>query len=195
MQPNRLFPTRLLAVPMLALFLAANTSAPRNYKLDESASQLTGKVAFFGLGSKTMTFPKMDGRITVDPQQISKASINVTFDATALTASDDLTRDRLKGDKFFWVEKYPTVRFVGSSLKLTSPTKGTFTGQLTARGVSKPQTLSVVFDKDPTKVTANAPVGFTATTTIDRRQYNMKAFQLIVGNKVNIRMKARMVPR
>lgn len=195
MQLNQPFPKRLLAIPALAMLLAANTSAPRNYALDESASQLTGKVAFFGLGSKTMTFPKMDGRITVDPKQISNASINVTFDATALTASDDLTRDRLKGDKFFWVEKHPTVRFSGSSLKLTTPTKGTFTGTLTARGISKPQTLNVVFDQDPVKAAPGAPVGFTATTTIDRRQYNMKAFQLIVGNKVKIRMKARMVPR
>ncbi len=191
MLPHR----RFMIAPLLVLAFTANTSAPRNYMLDESRSELTGKVAFFGLGSKTMTFPKMEGRVTVDPNQISKASIDVTFDATALEASDTITRDRLKGESFFWIEKYPNVRFVGSSLKLSSPTKGTFTGNLTARGVTKPQTLTVVFDQDPTKVAPSEAVGFTATTRIDRRAYGMKSFQLIVGNKVDITMKARMVPR
>jgi polyisoprenoid-binding protein YceI len=79
-------------------------------------------------------------------------------------------------------------------LKLTSPTRGTVSGELTARGVTKPQTLTVTFDADPlTQV--GQPVSFTGTTTIDRRQYGMKSYQLIVGNKVDIMLKARMLPR
>ena len=39
------------------------------------------------------------------------------------------------------------------------------------------------------------PVSFTGTTTIDRREFGMKSYQLIVGNKVDITLRARMVPR
>lgn len=186
---------RLMIPPLLMLALAANANVPRQFALDSGASEVSAKVAFFGLSSKTMTFPKMKGAVTIVPGAPERAAIDVTFDATALEAPDKTTLERLRGDKFFWVEKYPTVRFVGKSLNLSSPTHGTVSGNLTARGVTKPQTLDVKFDNDPAKSGAGKAVSFTATTTIDRREYGMNSYQVIVGNNVNIKMRARMVPR
>jgi polyisoprenoid-binding protein YceI len=198
---NRQFPAmprpRLLAAAfavLAPLALLANSAGPINYRLDSGASNVTAKVAFLGLGSKTASFPKMSGAVTVVPDQPQRATIDVTFDARALTASDQTTTTRLRGDKFFWVAKYPTVRFVGRSLKLTSKIKGTVSGQLTARGVTRTETLNVTFDSDPATASGK-PISFTGTTRIDRRQYGMKSYQLVVGNKVDIRLRARMVPR
>lgn len=187
--------TRLLPLPLLAALALVNTaSAPQRYTLDASASSVSAKVPFFGLASKTAHFPRMDGAVTIVPGAPEKAVIDVTFDATAIQAPDSVTLARLRGDKFFWVEKYPTIRFTGRSLKLSSATKGTVSGDLTARGVTKPATLTVTFDADPVR-NVGKPISFTGTTTIDRRQFGMKSYQLIVGNKVDITLKARMVPR
>jgi polyisoprenoid-binding protein YceI len=191
MPANRL---RLILLPVLALVALANIGAPQRYVLDASASNVSAKVPFFGLASKTARFPRMQGAVTIVPGAPERAVIDVTFDATAIEAPDTVTLARLRGDKFFWVEKYPTVRFVGRSLKLSSATSGTVSGELTARGVTRPQTLSVSFDHDPL-TQLGKPVSFTGTTTIDRRQYGMKSYQLVVGNKVDIVLKARMLPR
>lgn len=189
---------RMILLPLLALFALANAGAdigtPQRYTLDASASNVSAKVPFFGLSSKTARFPRMQGAVTIVPGAPERAVIDVTFDATAIEAPDDVTLSRLRSDKFFWVDKYPSVRFVGRSLKLSSPTQGTVSGELTARGVTRPQTLAVTFDTDPL-ARVGQPVSFTGTTTIDRRQYGMKSYQLIVGNKVDITLKARMVPR
>ncbi|NJO13962.1 MAG: YceI family protein [Rhizobiales bacterium] len=185
---------RLMLLPLLAVFAAANVGAPQRYVLDASASNVSAKVPFFGLSSKTARFPRMEGAVTIVPGAPERAVIDVTFDATAIEAPDNVTLTRLRGEKFFWVEKYPKVRFVGTALKLSSPMRGTVTGGLTARGVTKPQTLTVTFDADPL-AQVGKPVSFTGTTTIDRRQYGMKSYQLVVGNKVDITLKARMVPR
>ncbi len=190
------FRTVLIALlPLLAAFLLANTvGMPQRYALDASASNVSAKVPFFGLASKTARFPRMQGAVTIVPGAPERAMIDVTFDATAIEAPDSVTLARLRGEKFFWVEKYPSIRFVGRSLKLTSATRGTVTGELTARGVTRPATLAVTFDADPV-AQAGKPVSFTGTTTIDRRQFGMKAYQLLVGNKVDITLRARMVPR
>ena len=189
---------RLVLLPLLALFALANAGAPigtpQRYTLDASASKVSAKVPFFGRASKTARVPRMQGAVTIVPGAPERAVIDVTFDATAIEAPDDVTLSRLRGDKFFWVEKHPNIRFVGRSLKLTSPTRGTVAGELTARGVTKPQTLTVTFDADPL-AQVGKPVSFTGTTTIDRRQFGMTSYQLIVGNKVDITLKARMVPR
>jgi polyisoprenoid-binding protein YceI len=186
---------KLLFMPLLALLVLANTlGAPQRYTLDASASSVSAQVPFFGLASKTARFPRMQGAVTIVPGAPEKAVIDVTFDATAIEAPDSVTLARLRGEKFFWVEKYPTIRFVGRSLKLSSATRGTVAGELTARGVTRPATLDVTFTADPI-AQAGKPVSFTGTTTIDRRQFGMKAYQLIVGNKVDITLKARMVPK
>lgn len=186
---------RIMMLPLLALFALANASAvPQRYTLDASASNVSAKVPFFGLSSKTAKFPRMEGAVTIVPGAPDKAVIDVTFDATAIQAPDRVTLARLRGDKFFWVEKYPTIRFTGRSLKLSSATKGVVSGELTARGVTRPASLAVTFDSDPV-AQSGKPVSFTGTTTIDRRDFGMKSYQLLVGNKVDITLKARMVPR
>ena len=186
---------RLAVLPLLALLTLANAaSVPQRYTLDAAASNVSAKVPFFGLASKTARFPRMEGAVTIVPGAPEKAVIDVTFDATAIEAPDSITLARLRGDKFFWVEKYPTIRFLGRSLKLSSATRGTVAGDLTARGVTRPATLAVTFDADPV-AQAGKPVSFTGTTTIDRRQFGMKSYQLIVGNQVDITLRARMVPR
>jgi len=179
-----------------ALFtLTANASAPLNYALDSSASSVSAKVPFFGVSSKTAQFPKMSGRVTIVPDAPERATIDVTFDATALQAPDTVTLNRLRGEKFFWVDKYPSVRFVGNSLKLSSDRRGTVDGMLTARGITQPATLDVTFDSPPLTAPAGQEISFTGKTTIDRRKFGMKSYQLIVGNKVKITLRAKMLPR
>ncbi len=186
---------RLMLLPLLALLTLANAAGlPQRYTLDASASNVSAKVPFFGLASKTARFPRMEGAVTIVPGAPERAVIDVTFDATAIEAPDSLTLSRLRGEKFFWVEKYPTIRFLGRSLRLSSATRGTVSGELTARGVTRPASLAVTFDADPV-AQVGKPVSFTGTTTIDRREFGMKAYQLLVGNKVDITLKARMVPR
>ncbi len=186
---------RMFLLPLLAVFALANSaSVPQRYTLDASASDVSAKVPFFGLASKTARFPRMEGAVMIVPGAPEKALIDVTFDATAIEAPDSVTLARLRSDKFFWVDKYPSIRFLGRSLKLSSTTRGTVSGELTARGVSRPATLTVTFNADPI-AQAGKPVSFTGTTTIDRRQFGMKAYQLVVGNKVHITLKARMIPR
>ncbi|AOL22932.1 Polyisoprenoid-binding protein YceI [Erythrobacter litoralis] len=191
---------RLFLLSLVALFggLAALAQQPGsgalNYRLDSSASDVSARVPFFGLASKTARFPRMEGAVTIVPDAPERAVIDVTFDAEAIEAPDRVTLRRLRGEKFFWVDRYPKIRFVGRSLRMSNPLEGTLEGMLTARGVSKPQTLAVRFDSPPAKA-VGAPISFTGKTTIDRRDYGMKSYQLIVGNEVDIELRARMVPR
>lgn len=184
---------------VLAMLLApaaavAQSGAPLNYRLDGSASSVSARVAFFGLSNKTARFPRMEGAVQIVPGAPERATIDVTFDAKAIEAPDQTTLERLRGEKFFWVERYPTIRFVGRSLTMTSATQGRVTGELTARGVTRRETLAVTFASDPTKAGRGA-VSFTGDMEINRRDYGMKSYQLIVGNTVKIRLSARMVPR
>lgn len=196
-----LHPLRFFASVLIALAMPTGLSAqadaplaPLNYQLDASQSDVSARVRFFGLASKTARFPRMEGAVTIVPGAPEEALIDVTFDAIAIEASDETTLRRLRGERFFWVDEHPTIRFVGRSLDLTSATIGTVTGELTARGVTNPETLEVTFEQDPQSAPEGTAVEFTGRMEIDRRDYGMRSYQLIVGNTVKIELSARMVP-
>ncbi len=176
------------------LLLTANSSPVYRYALDQAGSEVTAKVAFFGLTSKTAGFPRMRGSIALSADTPERIDLDVTLDARALTAPDKVTLERLRGPNFFDVARYPAITFTGRTMTLTSARDATVDGEITARGVTRPARLTVRFDTPPGEATGRAPIGLTATTTIDRRDFGMTAYPLIVGRNVTIRIRARMVP-
>lgn len=183
-----------LRIALLAIAAAALIgAAPLRYTLDSAASSIDAKVSFLGIGSRTATFKTLSGAVTIVPDQPRNSMVDVTIHTQNIKAPDALTLKRLKSDKFFWVEKYPTARFVGSSLTMTGARSGRMSGKLTARGITRPETLNIVFDRPPSTAVGEA-LELTGQMKIDRRNYGMKSYSLIVGKTVTINMKARIVP-
>ncbi len=184
---------RLILAAVLLLTTAAATPIHR-YRLDEAGSRVSARVAFFGLASKTAHFPKVSGGIALSPDRLEEIDLDVTLDARALTAGDSVTLGRLRGEKFFDVERYPVVRFSGQRMAMTGPVSATVAGEITARGVTRPAMLAVTFAQPPARATGREPISLTARTTIDRRAFGMTAYSVIVGRNVTITIDARMVP-
>lgn len=186
---------RIMLALVVAFLLGAAAPTGQIYAVDATASSLSAKVPFLGIGRKSAGFPEVSGTIRLDRQRPQDIALDVKIDARALTAGDNLTLSRLKGEKFFWVEKYPQVRFVGREMKLTSPTEGSVDGELTARGVTRPVTLDVTFDRPPAQALPGEAISLTGKTRINRYDFGMKSYRLIVGKYVEIELKARMVPQ
>lgn len=182
------------AAATVLFLLTANAPPVHRYTLDQAGSEVTARVAFFGLASKIAGFPRMRGGITLSPDSPERIDLDVTLDARALTAPDQVTLKRLRGPNFFDVARHPTVAFTGRTMKLTSAREAAIDGEITARGVTRPSRLSVRFDTPPGEATGRVPIALTATTTIDRRDFGMTAYPLIVGRKVKIRIRAQMIP-
>ena len=188
-RPKRIVPIAL--TPLAALLLIG--AGPQTYTLDTKASSIAAKVPFLGIGSRTATFNSISGSVKFAPDRPSDARVNVTINTQDIKAPDRVTLNRLKSEKFFWVDKYPTAKFAGSNLTMTSATTGRISGKLTARGVTRPETLIVKFDRNP-KTAMGKTIGLTGTMKINRKNYGMNSFNLVVGKTVTINLKARMVP-
>ncbi len=183
---------KLASLPLIAALLIGN--APQAYTLDTKASSVAVKVPFLGIGSRTATFNTLTGSVIFVPDKPSAARVNVKIHTRNIKAPDALTLQRLKSEKFFWVDKYPDATFKGSNLIMTSARQGKISGTLTARGVTRSETLFVTFDRPPTQAAGKA-IGLTGTMKINRRNYGMTSFGLVVGKTVTINLKARLVPR
>lgn len=186
---------KIAFLPLALIALQAAAPAPRAFAVDTDNSAVSARVSFFGLGSKTASFPQMTGGIRLAGGQQDQISLNVVLDATAIEAPDRVTLRRLQSENFFWVERYPTIRFSGSDVQLNGANKGTVRGTLTARGVSRPVAMEVSFDQSPQNAVPGQPISIIGETQIDRRDFGMTAYSAIVGNTVTIRLNARLVPQ
>jgi len=193
--------TPRIVIAILSLILLSASAAPAEqwrYRVDPSASGVNAKVAFLGLASKTARFPAMAGSLSLpgqeDTDRTRPIALAVTLDARALQAPDPVTLKRLRGAHFFDVERYPVVRFTGQSLKMTGMRTAEVAGTLTVRGITRPETLHVMFDRAPAELRGAQPLQLTGTMRIDRRAYGMTAWSMVVGRKVDITIRTRLVP-
>ena len=77
---------------------------------------------------------------------------------------------------------------------MTGPVTATVAGQITVRGITRPETLLVTFRSPPARATGREPIELSARTVIDRRAFGMTAYSAIVAKKVTITINARMMP-
>lgn len=184
-----------ILIPVLAFVLATGAASPTyHYQLDAAQSEVHARVAFMGLAHKTAQFPRMSGAIRITPARLDAIDMTVELDARALTAGDETTTEKLKGRDFFDVVNHPVVRFQGQRMTMTGPVTARLDGQITARGVTRPATLTIAFRQDPAKATGRDPIVLSARTTINRSDFGMNSYSMVVGKKVTITINARMVP-
>lgn len=176
------------------LALAGAHPAQLAYRLDSARSTVAARVAFFGVASKTAHFPRPTGGIVLTPERLDTIDLAVELDARALTAPDPVTLARLRSPAFFDVEHYPQVRFAGRRMEMTSAVTAMVDGQVTARGVTRPVRLAVTFARPPAQATGTDPIRLSARATIDRTDFGMTAWPLIVGRKVTITIDGWLLP-
>ena len=183
---------RLLALaPLLAL---AAASPSYHYQLDGARSQVSAKVTYMGFGSKTARFPAMRGAIRLVPDQLEMIDLDVALDAAQMTAGSTSDTAFLRGPDFFDVAHFPVVSFAGHRMTMTSATAARIDGQITARGLTQPCTLMVTFRDPPAQITGRTPIELTGVAAINRKEFGMTAYPMVVGKKVTITITARLVP-
>ena len=184
---------RLLALTTL-LALAATPAPGYHYWLDGARSEVSAKVAYMGFGSKVARFPQMRGSIRLNPARLDAIDLDVELDAAALTAGSQRDAKYLRGRDFFDVEQYPVVRFSGHRMAMTGPTTAEIEGKITTRGITRPAKLAVTFQDPPARANGRDPVLLTARTSINRKDFGMTAYSVIVGKTVTITIDARLMP-
>lgn len=186
--------TAFLALPTAAL------AAPEAFTIDPYHTYPNFTVDHLGVSTMYGRFDKSSGKVTLD-RAAKSGSIDLTIETASVTTGDvergsrPRTRDEhLRSADFFDVAKYPTITFKSTSVKSVAPGKLEVTGDFTLHGVTKPVVLTVTggdVAKDPWGGTRT---GFTATTTINRKDYGIswnKALDnggVLVGEDVQIEL-------
>lgn len=102
------------------------------------------------------------------------ARIEATIEAASINTANNDRDAHLRSADFFEVEKYPVLTFASTVIKKTSDNRYTIEGDLSMHGVTKSVTLDAQFLGEVTDPWGNQRVGFEASTTIDRHDFDLK---------------------
>lgn len=162
------------------------------YTADPAHSLIAWEVNHFGFSDYIGLFGDVAGTLTLDPANLSAASVDVTIPvARVTTASSGLTDHLLRPGKdgakpdFFGPEP-AEARFVSTSVDATGPS-ATIDGNLTLNGITRPVTLAAEFTgAGNNPYNKKLTVGFSATTTIKRSDFGIDTAIPLVSDEVEL---------
>jgi polyisoprenoid-binding protein YceI len=192
-------PTIASSASLLVLFCMANLASLRamgqneTWYLDPAHSAAEFSVRHMGISNVRGTFTKVGGTVT-NPGDPSKASVDVTIDASSVDSRVQRRDDDLRSDHFFDVAKYPAITFKSKKVEVAGEGKLKVTGDLTIHGVTKEAVLDVdgptAAMKDP-KGTSHR--GASATTTISRTDYGINTMSGMIGDSIAIQLDVELI--
>ncbi len=186
-----------VAIQLSALFALTNLAIAQTqtWYLDPPHSAAQFSVRHMGISTVRGTFTKVEG-VVVDSPDLSKASVNVTIDASSVDSRVQRRDDDLRSDHFFDVAKYPTITFKSKRVEAAGAGKLKVTGDLTIHGITKEAVLDVDGPTPPVKdPRGNLHRGVSATTTVSRTDYGMNTMSGMIGDQVAIQLDVEMVDK
>lgn len=179
-----------LAVVAIGAFARPAIAEPRTYVLDPSHLTIAFLVSHVGFEKTLGLFKTAEGSFEFDEQAPAVTNIQVTIPTASVFTNHDGRDNHLRSADFLAAEQYPTITFEGTSATQTGPRTGTVTGDLTIRGVTKPVTLDVTWNKSEEYPFGDKhyATGVSARTTIKRSDFGM-TYALaggLVGDEVDI---------
>jgi polyisoprenoid-binding protein YceI len=137
-------------------------------------------------------FTRWGGSLAMDERDPSRATVDVSIEAASVDTGVEQRDTHLRSADFFDAERYPTLAFKSKRIEKTGEGSYQLFGDLTMHGVTRPVTLEVEFAGSAKDPWGGVRAGFSARTTIDRRDFGLTYNQLletggvVVGEKVEI---------
>lgn len=158
-----------------------------HYSFDKAHTQILFFVDHLGFSKSQGEFHDYDGYFTFDRENPANSKVDVTIQTASIDMDDKAWDDHLKNQDFFDVEKFPTMTFKSTEIKVTGENTADIVGDFTLLGVTKPVTLKVTHNKsDKHAFSGKYVAGLSATATIKRSDFGMNYGLPAVGDDVNI---------
>lgn len=172
-----------------ALLLAGNAfAAPVSYKIDPNHTNVIASWDHFGFSHPSAHFGQADGTIVYDADNVGQSSVKVTLPLTGLTGFVADFDEHLRSKDFFETDKYPDASFASTKVEAAGENRLRVFGELTLRGVAKPVVLDVTLNRSAPGRDGQPRIGFDATTTIKRSDWDLAKFAPKVSDEVAIRI-------
>ncbi len=156
---------------MITLLLAALTAAPTTLEADPNHSTVTFAVKHMMVTTVRGNFTKSSSALTYDPDDPTKAVVEVKIDPASVNTNNEKRDGHLKSPDFLDAQRCPEMTFKSTKVEKAGE-KYKVTGDLNMHCVTKPLTLEASFS-GPVKGPAGPVYAGTATGKLKRSEWGL----------------------
>ncbi|AGH53640.1 TPA: YceI family protein [Legionella pneumophila] len=183
---------RHFIAPILAVFVLSSYvyAEPQTLTLDNQHTYVLWKIKHLGFSTQAGKW-YASGQLVLDKDNPQQSKVNVTIKVDDIVTGIPELDKHLKGKLFFDTKQFPTATFVSNRVEVMGKNKAKVYGMLTLHGVTKPIILNVILNKAGINLLNDRETaGFSATTSLKRSDYGIKALIPEVGDDVEIEIEA-----
>jgi len=175
------------------------TTSTTTWKIDAGHSLAEFGVKHLMVSTTKGRFTDVAGTITVDENDLTKSTVEVTIGVASVNTFDENRDNHLKSPDFFDAEQFPTITFKSTKIEKKSGDRLDVTGDLTIHGVTRPVTLEAEFNGRGASPWGSEVIAYSAETSISRKEFGLgwnvalEAGGVVVGDKVKITIEAEAI--
>ncbi len=176
-----------LGLALVGVSSLSSVAMAATYNLDPTHTSVVVSWNHFGFSNPTADFRDVTGKLVFDDKSPEKSSVNVTIPVKTIDTGVKALTDEFMEKAFFNVAEHPQATFVSDKVTKTGDKTYDVTGKLTIKGITKEETLKVTLNGQGEHPMKKVPaVGFDATTTIKRSDFDMAQYVPYVSDEVTI---------
>ena len=172
---------------LIAATPLAAAAASETYTLDSGHSQIVFSYNHLGYSTGYGMYSGFEGTIEYDAEEPAASSVEVSFPVKSMITGWEARFEHFMSDDFFGATDEDMVTFTSTGIEVTGENTALITGDLTLNGVTKEVVLDTTLNQAGEHPMEGKPwLGFVATTTLVRSDYNVGAFAPYVSDEVEL---------
>jgi len=166
--------------------------ANAKWAVDPTHSSVDFTIRHMMIAKVKGTFHTFEANIEADPQDLTTANISFSVDIASIDTRNNDRDAHLRSGDFFDAEQHPKMTFQSTNIVSKGDGEYNVTGDLTIRGVSRPETFSVTFEGAGRDPWGNEKVGFSGTGSIKRSDFGLtynaalETGGVLIGDEVKV---------
>src|SRR5437667_11053717 len=152
------------------------------WKFDPLHTQVEFSTKHLGMMTVRGHFAEVTASGQLYPDQPERSTVEVTINTASIRTHNEQRDNDLRASNFLEVDKYPTITFKSTKVEPKSEERGTLTGDLMIKGVTRPVTLNVVKYGEFNDPMMGHRIGYSAEGLIDRKDFGL-TFNMMLDGK------------
>lgn len=153
--------------------MTAMTDLSGIYEIDPAHSQLSFVARHSMITKVRGAFTRFTGTAHVDGANPSASTVAVDIEVASVDTGSPDRDEHLRGSDFFDTERHPRMTFASTAVEVLDADTVEVTGDLTIKDITRPVTVPFTFTGVATDPFGNERAGFTGSTTVNRRDFNL----------------------
>jgi polyisoprenoid-binding protein YceI len=169
------------------------------WTIDQSHSEINFSVRHMMISNVRGSFEKFSGTIDFDEANPANTKVDVKIEAASINTRDERRDAHLKSPDFLDAENHPYLIFKSQKVEVTGEKTGRLIGDLTIRDITREVVLDVEYAGQALSPWGTTSAGFSATTRINRKDWNLTWNQtletggVLVGDEIRISIELEII--